>query len=68
MTGSGRGAGVGGEGAYVEKRVPSQLQLSEVGEGCPLLRNAVQADMPVVIALLPCDAQLLQLHIQHSSQ
>ena len=40
----------------------SQLKFGEVGESCPLIRNAVQADMPVVVALFSCDAQLLKLH------
>ena len=40
----------------------SQLELGEVGEGCPLIRNAVQAYMPVIVALLSSDTQLLQLH------
>ena len=45
----------------------SQLKLGEVGECCPLIRNAVQAYMPVVVALLSCDAQLLQLQTHNKS-
>ncbi len=40
----------------------SELQLGEVRHACPFIWDAVQPHMPVVIALLSCDIQLLQLH------
>ena len=39
-------------GPYIEQRVPSQLQLGEVSQRYPLIWNAVQANMPIVVALL----------------
>ena len=56
------------KGAYIQERVPSQFKLGEVGERCPLVRNAIQAYMPVIIALLSSDAHFFQLCTQKSSQ
>ncbi len=46
----------------------SELQLGEVRHACPFIWDAVQPHMPVVIALLSCDIQLLQLHSKYDSQ
>lgn len=40
------------KGAYIKQRMPSQLELGEISQLCPLIWNAVQANMPIVITLL----------------
>jgi len=48
--------------------VASELQLGESCHACPFIWDAVQSYMPVVIALLSCYIQLLQLHAKYDSQ
>ncbi len=46
----------------------SELQLGESCHACPFIWDAVQPHMPVVIALLTCYIQFLQLRAKHNSQ